>query len=89
MEVGAWVYEKFDKVSGISFLPYDGGTYKQAPYQELSKEEFDKWVAEHPTPKIDWTKLSKFEKEDNTTGSQELACSSGGCDITDIIGVKP
>lgn len=80
-EVGAWVYKNFDDISGISFLPYSGGSYKQAPYQELSKEDWDKWVSEHPTPVLDWNLLSEYEKEDNTTGSQELACTGNSCEV--------
>lgn len=81
MDVGAWVYSNFDKLSGVSFLPYDGGTYKQAPYQEISKEEYNKWLEEHPLPEIDWNDLKFYESEDHTTGSQEYACSSGQCEI--------
>ena len=84
MSVGSWVYSNFDSLSGVSFLPYDGGSYKQAPYQELTEEAFDKWVEEHPTPEIDWDDLRFYETEDSTTGSQELACSSGSCDIIEI-----
>lgn len=89
MDVGSWVWNNFDTISGVSFLPYDGGTYKQAPYQELSKEEWEKWVAEHPTPEIDWSKLKDYEKEDNTTGSQELACVGNVCEIVSIEKVTP
>lgn len=81
MGVGAWTYENFDSVSGISYLPYDGGSYKQAPYQAVSEEEFDEFMSKHPTPELDWTKLSNYEWSDETTGSQELACSAGGCEI--------
>lgn len=84
MDVGAWVYRNFDNLSGVSFLPYDGGSYKQAPYQELTKEEFDKWVAEHPSPALDWSLLPEFEREDHTTASQELACSSGACEVVTV-----
>ena len=84
MEVGSWVYENFDSLSGVSFLPHDGGTYKQAPYQEISKEEYEDWILKHPTPEVDWSKLSEYEKEDNTTGTQEYACSGGACEIVDI-----
>lgn len=82
--VFAWVYDKFDKLSGVSFLPYDGGIYKQAPYQEITEEEYNEWLEKHPTPSIDWADLSEFESEDHTTGSQELACSGGVCEIVDI-----
>lgn len=81
LDVAAWNYKRFDKLSGISYLPYDGGTYKQAPYQEMTEEDFNKWVEEHPSPEIDWTKLTDYEKEDNTTGSQELACTGNMCEI--------
>lgn len=80
--VGAWVWNHFDEVSGVSFLPYDGGTYKQAPYQELSEAEYNQWVAEHPIPEgVDWTELAQYEQEDNTIAVQTLACSSGHCEI--------
>lgn len=83
MEVGAWVYEHFDECSGVSFLPYDGGTYKQAPYQECTKEEYEALLAKMPK-EINWDRLQEFEKEDTTTGTQELSCVAGICEITDI-----
>jgi ribonucleoside-diphosphate reductase alpha chain len=85
MDVGAWVYENFDTLSGVSFLPYDGGTYKQAPYTEVTKEEYEEWIAKHPPVTINWDDLRLYETEDGTTGSQELACTAGGCDVTDLI----
>ncbi len=81
LTVGAWVYEHFDEVSGISFLPHTDHTYQQAPYQDLTPAEFDEWQEKHPTPAIDWTELSEFEKTDNTTGMQTLACTAGNCEI--------
>jgi ribonucleoside-triphosphate reductase len=84
MDVGAWVYKNFDYLSGVSFLPYDGGSYKQAPYQALTEEEWNEWVAAHPTPAINWEDLQHYEKEDTTTGSQEFACTAGQCDVIDI-----
>lgn len=86
MKVGAWVYENFDDLSGVSFLPYDGGSYKQAPYQEVTSEEFEEWVAANPTPEINWEDLRHYEQEDMTTGSQEFACSAGACEVVDILG---
>lgn len=83
-EVGAWVYKNFDTLSGVSFLPYDGGTYKQAPYQAVSKEAWERWVQEHPTPSINWDDLRFYETEDQTTGSQELACTGGTCEVVSI-----
>lgn len=81
MEVGAWVYKNFDSVSGISFLPHDGGTYQQAPYTEVTKEEFKAFVVKNPLTYIDWELMKNYETSDQTTGSQELACSAGGCDL--------
>lgn len=81
MDVASWVYRNFDTLSGVSFLPHDGGSYKQAPYQEVTKDEYEQWLKEHPTPEIDWSLLSLYEKEDTTTGSQELACHGGVCEV--------
>lgn len=81
LAVGAWVYEHFDEVSGISFLPRSEHTYQQAPYQDKTKDELEAWMKENPMPKIDWELLGLFETDDETTGSQELACTAGGCEI--------
>ena len=84
MEVGAWVYKNFDEVSGISFLPHSEHTYKQAPYQEISKEEYDAIVAKMPS-NIRWEDLSFYETEDGTSTNATLACSSdGNCELVDI-----
>lgn len=80
-EVGAYVYKHFDTISGVSFLPYSEHTYQQAPYQECDKETYEKFVEMSPKS-IDWSKLAEYEQSDNTVGSQELACSSGFCEIT-------
>ena len=77
-EVGAWCWQNFDDISGVSFLPYDGGTYKQAPYEECSKEEYLELL--HKMPKnIDWDSL--IEDDDNVEGAQTLACTAGACEI--------
>lgn len=81
LSVGAWVYENFDTLSGVSFLPHDGGSYKQAPYQEVTKEEYEDWVLKHPLPAINWDDMRFYETEDNTTGSQELACTGSNCEV--------
>lgn len=81
LTVGAWVYEHFDEVSGISFLPHTDHTYQQAPYQDMTRDEFIEWQEKHPTPSVDWTELSEFEKTDNTTGMQTLACTGSSCEI--------
>ena len=83
MQVGAWVYDNFDEVSGISFLPFSEHTYKQAPYQDIDETEY-KTLKEAMPPAIDWSKLQDFEKEDTTSGSKELACTAGVCEIVDI-----
>lgn len=86
MDVGAWVYKNFDSLSGVSFLPYDGGTYKQAPYQEITEEEYHQWVQAHPLPEIDWNDMRLYETEDRTTGSQEFACTGASCEVVNIDG---
>jgi ribonucleoside-diphosphate reductase alpha chain len=83
MEVGAWVYKHFDELSGISFLPYSDHTYKQAPYQDMTKEEYELLRSQMPA-NIDWNALSLYETEDTTTGTQALACVSGECELVDI-----
>lgn len=80
LEVGAWVYKNFDIMSGVSFLPYDGGSYRQAPYQDCTEEEYLEFKKKMPV-NIDWLELQDYETDDNTTGSQELACSASGCEI--------
>lgn len=80
-EVGAWVYKHFDEVSGISFLPHTDHTYQQAPYQDMTAEEFDQWQTDHPTPEVDWTELSEYEQTDNTVSSQTLACVGNSCEL--------
>lgn len=79
LEVGSWCYKHFDVLSGVSFLPFDPTEYPQAPYQTIDEDTYHKLVA--AMPKIDWTKLSEYEQEDNTTGSQEFACVAGVCEI--------
>jgi ribonucleoside-diphosphate reductase alpha chain len=83
LRVGSWVYDNFDSVGGVSFLPSSEHTYKQAPYQEITKEEYEKSLSEMPTT-IDWSVLSLYETVDTTTGSQELSCTAGVCEIVDF-----
>lgn len=78
--VGAWVWEHFDEVSGVSFLPHSDHTYKQAPYQEITEEQYNKLLEAMPK-NVDWTELAKFEAEDYTTAAQELACVGGACEL--------
>jgi len=79
MEVGAWVFENFDYITGVSFLPYSDHTYEQAPYMDCTKEEYEAFLAKMPV--VDFNKLSEYEQEDNTEGSQTLACSAGQCEL--------
>lgn len=79
MEVGAYVYKNFDDLSGVSFLPYDNGSYRQAPYEEIDEATY--WsLLHHMPPAIDWSKITIYETEDQTTNSKELACAGGACD---------
>lgn len=78
MEVGNWVYKNFDEVSGVSFLPYDNGSYQQAPFEEINKEAYDEFVSKYPSS-LDWSQF--VEESDQTLGSQELACVGNVCGI--------
>ena len=83
MAVGAFVYEHFDEMSGVSFLPHSDHTYQQAPYQDCTKDEYELLLSSMPE-KIDWSKLSEYEQEDNTLGTQTLACTGDVCEVVDI-----
>lgn len=78
-KVGDWVYENFDAISGVSFLPHDGGHYELAPYEDIDEETYGRMIAELPI--VDYSELSKFEMEDNTEGAQTLACVGASCEI--------
>jgi ribonucleoside-diphosphate reductase alpha chain len=82
-EVGAFVYKHFDEMSGVSFLPFNEHTYQQAPYQEIEKDDYKKLLSLMPKS-LDWSKLSDYESEDNTAGSQTLACTGDSCEIVDL-----
>ena len=83
INVGSWCWNNFDHLSGVAFLPHSDHTYKQAPYQDIKEGEYKKLSKKMPTD-IDWQKLQEYEKEDNTKGSQELACTAGVCELVDI-----
>lgn len=83
MDVGAWVYEHFDEVSGISFLPFSEHTYQQAPYQDINEEQYKEFLTKMPK-KVEWSLLREFEKEDTTSGGRELACTAGVCEVVDL-----
>ena len=78
MDVGAWVFKHFDEVTGVSFLPMDGGTYKQAPYEETNEEQYQALLAIQPK-NIDWDNFKEYD--DNVEGAQQLACTAGSCEI--------
>jgi len=79
LEVGDWVYKHFDRITGISFLPYSEHTYQQAPYEDISEQDFIRLKAAFP--KVNYSQLSIYEVEDTTEGAQTLACAAGGCEI--------
>lgn len=80
IEVAAFVYKYFDEMSGVSFLPYDNGTYRQAPYEEISEEVYLSELSKMPKS-IDWSSISRYEKEDQTENMKELACTAGVCEL--------
>jgi ribonucleoside-diphosphate reductase alpha chain len=83
MEVGAFVYKYFDEISGISFLPHSDHSYRQAPYQDCTKDQYDDLLGKMPKM-VDWSLLRDYEKEDKTTSSQSFACSANGCELVDL-----
>ena len=83
MGVGNWVWDNFDTISGISFLPFSDHTYRQAPYQDCTENEFKELFKKIPQ-NVNWSELSKYEQQDYTVASQELACSADGCEIVDL-----
>ena len=83
LDVGAFVYKYFDEMSGVSFLPHSDHTYQQAPYQDCGKSDYDQLLSLMPK-RIDWSKLSEYEQEDNTVAMQTMACSGDSCEIVDL-----
>ena len=84
VEVGAFVYKHFDEMSGVSFLPHSDHTYQQAPYQDCDEADYEELLTKMPSA-IDWSELASYEQEDNTSGSQTMACSGDGCEIVDLV----
>jgi ribonucleoside-diphosphate reductase alpha chain len=78
MDVGAWTFKHFDEVTGVSFLPMDGGTYKQAPYEQCDEETYNKLKSLVPNT-VDWENFKEYD--DNVEGAQMLSCTAGGCSI--------
>lgn len=83
-EVGGWVYNNFNLISGVSFLPHTDHSYRQAPYQECSQHDYEEMLNRMPK-ELDWNRLSDYEKEDTTSGTQTLACSADACEVVDLV----
>jgi ribonucleoside-diphosphate reductase alpha chain len=77
-KVGAWTWENFDEITGVSYLPMDGGNYRQAPYESIDASTYTELLAKMPS-EIDWETMT--EKTDNVEGAQMLACVAGICEI--------
>ncbi len=84
ISIGQWVWENWQYVSGISFLPLSDHIYEQAPFEPIDSRTYNQMVEEMPT-NINWSDLYKYEKEDHTTGTQTLACTGGSCDVVDLV----
>lgn len=80
LAAGQWLWDRLDSCSGISFLPRTDHVYQQAPYEAITEAQYKALKLEMP-PEIDWDRLGDFEKHDTTTGTQELACVAGQCEI--------
>jgi ribonucleoside-diphosphate reductase alpha chain len=87
LEIGNWIWNNFDAVSGISFLPHSDHIYQQAPYEEITEEQYNKLLAAMPK-EVDWSALSNYESDDNTAGTQTLACAGGVCEVVDLVDSK-
>ena len=74
------MYKHWEWMSGVSFLPFTAHTYRQAPYQDIDKKQYEQLMATMPTD-VNWDALTEYESSDMTEGAQELACSAGGCEI--------
>ena len=84
MDAGAWVFRNFNLVSGISFLPYNGHSYPQAPYQECTEAEYNELTEKMPKD-VNWADLSQYEKEDTTVGTKTYACTGDSCELVDLV----
>ena len=81
LQVASWVYDNFDMVSGVAFLPHSGHSGLQAPYQECTEEDYEVLLKDMPMD-IDWTELAEYEKVDTTEGMKEFACTGTSCEFT-------
>lgn len=80
VDTAGWVFGNFDSLSGVSFLPMDGGTYRQAPYQDCTKEQYEELLSKMPKS-IDWEAFAAYESDDNTTSTREFACVGNSCEV--------
>ena len=83
-EVGDWVYDHFDLITGVSFLPHSEHTYVQAPFQTITKEEYEEAKAKMPE-RLQWEMFGLYEVEDTSVGTQTLSCTAGVCDVVDLV----
>lgn len=83
LDVGAWVYKHFDEMSGVSFLPHSDHTYTQAPYQEITEDQYRTHLSRMPDA-VDWSRLGEYETSDRTAGAQTPACTGGVCELVDL-----
>lgn len=83
LDCASWVYDNFESMSGVSFLPHAEHSYTQAPFEDCTEEQYNELLAKMPN-NIDWTLLRNFEKEDTSNRTQELACSAGSCELVDF-----
>jgi ribonucleoside-diphosphate reductase alpha chain len=83
MEVGAWVYKHFHKVSGVSFLPHSDHSYQQAPYEDCTRAEYTRLAKKMPKS-VDWNLISEYELTDTTVGTKTLACTGNICELVDL-----
>ena len=88
LDAAAWVYRNFDEIGGLTFLPYSGHSYRQAPYEEIDEDTFKELEKKMPKT-VDWTLLAEFEKEDHTISAKEYACTGDHCEVVDVITEVP
>ena len=83
-DVGDWVFENFDQITGVSFLPHSDHTYQQAPFETIDEAQYEELNASMPDV-LDWERLPLYEFEDGVDASQQLACTAGECSVVDLV----
>lgn len=86
LEAANWLYDNWDMIGGLSFLPRSDHQYQLAPYEEITKERYEQMVAE--MPKVDFAHIVSYERDDKTQGAKELACVGGVCEIDDAAALE-